>query len=156
LLFLTLFHILIIDVTARDLPYSLDPDRELSDFILGNYRIDHGLPSNILNHIHRTKDGYIWITSYNGVIRFDGAQFTVFNSENVDVFETDAFSVFAEEENGRLLLGTYGKGVYTYKNGAFKKLGSQNFNRIIESILIDNKGKILKTILTKDIEKYLK
>ncbi len=134
--------ILNINFFAENKPYSHDIDKKLSQYTLGNYRTDNGLPSNILNNIHQSKDGYIWITSYSGLIRFDGSIFTAFNKQNTDVFEMDSFSVFAEDENGRLLIGTYGKGVYTYKNGVFAKLGSEKFNEIIESILVDKNGDI--------------
>ncbi len=134
--FITL-QISVVNYAAQNLPYKLDPDKKFSQYILENYRTDSGLPSNILRNIHHAKNGYIWISSYDGLVRFDGTKFTVFNSQNTEIFKIDGFSVFAEDQNDRLLIGTFGNGVYTYKNGIFEKLGSKEFDEIIESILID-------------------
>ena len=48
------------------------------------YRFDHwtaetGLPQNIISAIRQTPEGYIWIATLDGLARFDGVRFTVFN-----------------------------------------------------------------------------
>src|SRR5262249_51330908 len=51
------------------------------------YRFDHwtadnGLPQNSVRDILQTRDGYIWLTTFDGLARFDGVRFTVFNKGN--------------------------------------------------------------------------
>ncbi len=43
---------------------------------------DQGLPQNSVNSILQTVDGYIWFTTLDGLVRFDGVKFTVFNKSN--------------------------------------------------------------------------
>jgi len=51
------------------------------------YRFDHwtadnGLPQNSVRDIVQTRDGYLWLTTFDGLVRFDGVRFTVFNKSN--------------------------------------------------------------------------
>ena len=51
------------------------------------YRFDHwttenGLPQNSVRKILQTSDGYIWMTTLDGLVRYDGVRFTVFNRAN--------------------------------------------------------------------------
>ncbi|MEK7833159.1 MAG: two-component regulator propeller domain-containing protein, partial [Acidobacteriota bacterium] len=51
------------------------------------YRFDHwttddGLPQNTVTSVVQTRDGYLWITTLDGLARFDGVRFTVFDKSN--------------------------------------------------------------------------
>ena len=51
------------------------------------YRFDHwtadnGLPQNSVRHSLQTRDRYLWLTTFDGLVRFDGVRFTVFNKSN--------------------------------------------------------------------------
>src|SRR5688572_5740043 len=51
------------------------------------YRFDHwttdnGLPQNTVRQMVQTSDGYLWFTTLDGLVRFDGVRFTVFNKAN--------------------------------------------------------------------------
>lgn len=39
-------------------------------------RPDHGLPIDEANAVLQTKDGYLWVGSYGGLLRFDGSDST--------------------------------------------------------------------------------
>ncbi len=54
-----------------------DPDQS-SDFILSNWKTGEGMPVNELNDLKETPDGYLWIGSHQGLIRFDGTRFESF------------------------------------------------------------------------------
>ena len=41
--------------------------------------VDSGLPENEVRGITQTPDGYLWIATFNGLVRFDGVHLTVFN-----------------------------------------------------------------------------
>src|SRR5690242_13710170 len=53
------------------------------------YTIDHwdtdtkeGLPNNEVIALTQTRDGYLWLGTLNGLVRFDGLHFTVFDENN--------------------------------------------------------------------------
>ena len=45
----------------------LDPSKAMSQYILNAWDTDNGLPSNNLNDITQTQDGYLWIASFSGL-----------------------------------------------------------------------------------------
>ncbi|HEY5443391.1 MAG TPA: two-component regulator propeller domain-containing protein, partial [Pyrinomonadaceae bacterium] len=43
---------------------------------------DEGLPQNSVRSILQTRDGYLWFTTNDGLVRFDGVHFRVFGKGN--------------------------------------------------------------------------
>lgn len=71
------------------------------------YRFDHwtadnGLPQNSVRDIAQTRDGYLWLTTFDGLVRFDGARFTVFNKSNSPGIITNRFVQLYEDRQGDL------------------------------------------------------
>ncbi len=49
-----------------------------------NWTIEDGLPVNAVNSITQDNDGFIWFTTYDGLVRFDGLNFKVYNHANTE------------------------------------------------------------------------
>ena len=47
-----------------------------------SWTVKDGLPVNSINGIVQDRTGYIWAATFDGLVRFDGLRFTVFNSAN--------------------------------------------------------------------------
>ena len=62
--------------------HALDPSLQLTQYGLDNWQIPEGLPQSSAQAIARTPDGYLWIGTQEGLARFDGVRFTVFDSDN--------------------------------------------------------------------------
>ena len=90
-----------------------------------SYKVEHydsknGMPNDFVMNTYQTKDGFIWMNSYSGYIRFDGKQFVSFNSGNTPVFKADnTSSLFTESEDSTLWFPTQGSGLVAYKKGRF-------------------------------------
>src|SRR5215470_1872656 len=57
--------------------YALDPTQPFSSYIQTRFTTDNGLPTNIINEIVQSPDGFLWISLGNGLVaRFDGQRFT--------------------------------------------------------------------------------
>src|SRR5258708_1658324 len=54
---------------------ALDPHRPASNYLRTTFTIEDGLPSNIVNDIVQTRDGFLWIGTPTGLVRFDGRHF---------------------------------------------------------------------------------
>src|SRR4051812_27837792 len=50
----------------------------ISDFIVSNWRAGDGLPANDIQELKETPDGYLWLGTYQGLVRFDGIKFQNF------------------------------------------------------------------------------
>ncbi len=71
------------------------------------YDATNGLPTSDANYVMGSKEGYIWIGNYNGVIRYDG---TAFDQINYSDGLTSARAIF-EDSHGRIWVGTNDNGV---------------------------------------------
>jgi PAS domain S-box-containing protein len=49
-------------------------------FVATQWTIDDGLPVNSVNAIVQTDDGYMWLGTFDGLVRFDGLDFSVYRS----------------------------------------------------------------------------
>ena len=83
------------------------------------YRIDRwttneGLPQNSITSLTQTRDGYLWMTTNDGLVCFDGVRFTIFNRNNSPVFPSNRLSSLFEDQRGRLWFHTEGGGVLFY------------------------------------------
>ncbi len=54
---------------------ALDPDRALTQYLSEQWTSRHGLPSNTVQAIAQTPDGFLWVGTQTGLARFDGARF---------------------------------------------------------------------------------
>jgi signal transduction histidine kinase/ligand-binding sensor domain-containing protein len=85
---------------------------------------DSGLPQNSVKAILQTRDGYLWFTTLDGAVRYDGAKFTVFNTTNSPGIRSNRFASMKESADGALWLGTEDGGLTRYQNGEFHTFGA--------------------------------
>ncbi|MEG1492394.1 MAG: two-component regulator propeller domain-containing protein [Oscillospiraceae bacterium] len=82
------------------------------------YNDSTGLPTSEANTVLQTQDGYIWIGSYGGLIRYDGNEYLNFGIQEGTLFDTGVRTLF-EDSKGNLWVGTNNNGVYHYENDDF-------------------------------------
>ncbi len=125
-----------------------EPVRELSvDFIGGKYGYSvalydntNGLPTAEANAIAQTSDGFVWIGSYSGLIRYDGRSFERFDSAKGF---SSVVSLFVDSRK-RLWVGTNDAGVIVIDGPDLKKYTKKNglVSLSVRSIAEDRKGNI--------------
>lgn len=98
--------------------------------LFGQYRFDtwttdNGLPQNGLREITQTPDGYLWFTTFDGLVRFDGVRFTAFNKNNTEGIINNRFTGLYSDKDGTLYATTMEDGVLTIgRNGVFSSYTS--------------------------------
>ncbi len=90
------------ELSLADETAELDMAAEFRGF---NFGKEHGLPDNDVRDILQTRDGYLWILTQEGLARFDGTGFTVFDRSNNPEFQSDDPRALAEDAQGRLWVG---------------------------------------------------
>ena len=85
---------------------ALDPNRSLNEFGHQAWLTENGLPQNTVQAIIQTRDGYLWIGTQEGLARFDGLNFTVFDKENTPAFKSNDIRFLHEDRQGRLWIST--------------------------------------------------
>ena len=105
------------------------------------YNNTNGLPTSDANSIVQTSDGFIWIGSYSGLIRYDGNEFYRYDS-NTGV--SSVVSLFSDSKD-RLWIGTNDSGIFMLKNEKFKAYDRAEglLSSSIRSMEEDNNGNIL-------------
>src|SRR5271165_3012321 len=62
-------------LAAMSLAFGLDPSRTLTQYAHRIWQTQQGLPQGTIYSILQTHDGYLWLGSQTGLIRFDGVRF---------------------------------------------------------------------------------
>ncbi|MFY7787018.1 MAG: ligand-binding sensor domain-containing protein, partial [Thermoflexibacteraceae bacterium] len=99
--------------------HHLTASQPVSRYVLNKWNKETGLPSNNLNGLIQTSDGYIWATSYSGIIRFDGTRFSLFDKDNLPLLNTNPTELLFERKDKTLLISTETSGVLQYANSSF-------------------------------------
>lgn len=105
------------------------------------YNSSNGLPTSEANAVIQTRDGFVWIGSYSGLIRYDGSSFYRYDASNG---VPNAISLF-EDSKDRLWIGTNDNGIVCYENGVFTPYGNTEGMKSpsIRAIAEDKDGNII-------------
>lgn len=98
----------------------LDPGKALTQFGLDTWTIDHGLPNATVNAVLQTREGYVWLATWDGLARFDGARFVVFGQR--DGLGNNGVRALHQDHRGDLWIGTNGGGLARLSQGRFSRL----------------------------------
>ncbi|MEQ9404541.1 MAG: two-component regulator propeller domain-containing protein [Cyclobacteriaceae bacterium] len=98
-----------------------------------------GLISNNLTSVNQTKDGFLWITTFNGIHRFDGSNFKLFDKENIDFLTTNAFYSVADDGEG-VIFASQGGGLLRYEAGEISPMTEFEVSSV-RKVIVDSKGR---------------
>jgi ligand-binding sensor domain-containing protein len=98
---------------------ALDPRKALTQYIHGVWQTEQGLPQNAVEAICQTRDGYLWLGTQEGLVRFDGVRFKVFDRRNTPGLPHTWISALFEDRAGNLWIGGRGTGLSRYRAGRF-------------------------------------
>jgi signal transduction histidine kinase/ligand-binding sensor domain-containing protein len=91
----------------------------LAQYEFDHWTTDDGLPQNTVNAILQTRDGYLWLATFDGLARFDGLQFAVFNKVNTKGIGGNRFDTLFEDSQGALWAVTDDSWLVKYQAGVF-------------------------------------
>jgi signal transduction histidine kinase/ligand-binding sensor domain-containing protein/CheY-like chemotaxis protein/HPt (histidine-containing phosphotransfer) domain-containing protein len=98
---------------------ALNPSLQLSQYILDQWQNPEGMPQNAAATIARTPDGYLWIGTQEGLARFDGARFVVFDISSETAIPNNMILVLYVDRSGKLWIGTQ-DGMAVLEDGRFR------------------------------------
>ena len=108
------------------------------------WRSEDGLPQNKIQVISQTPDGYLWIGTSGGLVRFDGVRFVVFDRSNTPAMRDDSILALCPTRDGSLWIGTEGGGLVRMLAGAWTAFGSNEglTNGFVRAITEDREGRL--------------
>jgi signal transduction histidine kinase/ligand-binding sensor domain-containing protein len=96
--------------------HGLDPGRRLTQYAHRVWQTEQGLREAGVNSLEQTHDGYLWLGTYAGLIRFDGVKLTTIPGSK-GILENMWIRSMVEDSDGRLWLATNGAGLVRLQNG---------------------------------------
>ena len=101
------------------------PQPAAAQYRVDQWTTDDGLPQNSVLALLQTRDGYLWAATPDGLVRFDGLTFTIYNKATTPGLTTNRFNALFESADGALWIGTEDRGVVRYRDAAFEAFGRQ-------------------------------
>ena len=110
---------------------ALEPDAQLSQLGHTAWRIRDGAFSGAVNDVTQTADGFLWIATDNGLLKYDGVRFSPVGSGTILALEA--------ARDGSLWFGT-GQSLFQMNHGQVEKIGGPEVH--VNSIRQDAHGTI--------------
>lgn len=85
------------------------------------WETEQGLPENSANAVVQAPEGYLWFATFAGLVRFDGANFTVFNPATTPDLPSDGVVNLHIDQSGRLWVSTL-KGLVWLEKGKWQRV----------------------------------
>lgn len=98
----------------------LDPAKALTQYRIDSWTVRDGLPQNSITAIIQTRDGYLWFGTQEGLARYDGRAFEIFDRRQ-GALPDNTVTTLLEDSSGRLWIGT-DNGLACYESGAFRTI----------------------------------
>ncbi len=119
-----------------------DPTKPITEYIHQSWQSGQGLPQNSVLSIAQTPDGYLWLGTEEGLVRFDGVRFTVFDKHSTPGLLHNQIIALLVDHRGDLWIGTNGGGLSRFSKGNFTAYTSRNglSNDSILSLFEDKAG----------------
>jgi len=98
---------------------AVDPARALTQYQNDRWETPQGLPQSTVQAMVRTRDGYLWVGTLDGLARFDGLSFTVFDGRTYPELGSGSVLALMQDAEGNLWIGRSGAAV-VYRDGHFR------------------------------------
>jgi signal transduction histidine kinase/ligand-binding sensor domain-containing protein len=105
--------------TSATTAYGLDPARALSQFVREEWGVERGFVGGVVRAIAETPDGYLWLGTDQGLVRFDGARFTLVSESDVSASGAAVLDL-AVDGNGDLWIRRRSPNVQRLSKGRFE------------------------------------
>lgn len=102
----------------------------------------NGLPQNTVNGLAQTPDGYLWLATFDGLARFDGVRFTIFDRGNSKGIVNNRFIKIFADKDGTIWAATENGVLTVYRDGEFTSYSTpEGLRETITAIEADAEGK---------------
>ncbi len=109
-----------------------------------SWTTDNGLPQNGIRSITQTPDGYLWLTTLDGLVRFDGVKFKVFNKSNSPGIISNRFWAVKAFADGSVWVATEAGELSIYRDGQFTSYRADQIPGVqVSGFVEDERGEAL-------------
>ncbi|MCS7089760.1 MAG: two-component regulator propeller domain-containing protein [Verrucomicrobiota bacterium] len=115
-----------------------------SPFLVENWSTGEGLPQSSVLTVIQDQNGYLWAGTLNGLVRFDGRRFTVFDSVNTPGLESSRIVLLHEDREGNFWIGTENAGVFWARPDGLRRvdIGRRTRDGCLRAVVQDRVGAV--------------
>jgi signal transduction histidine kinase/ligand-binding sensor domain-containing protein len=95
---------------------ALEPTTPLANYGRQSWGMENGLPQNTVQALVQTRNGFVWLGTEAGLVRFDGNSFAVFDKNSTPALPGNDVRCLLETRDGALWVGT-SEGLARWKDG---------------------------------------
>ncbi|NNE71680.1 MAG: hypothetical protein HKN29_15150, partial [Rhodothermales bacterium] len=100
---------------------------ELTQVQVDSWSVQHGLPLSAVDRAIQTRDGYIWLATQEGLVRFDGYGFETFRKSADGLRSNNIYSMY-EDARGTLWIGTRAGGLARFQEGRIQQVAIEGLD----------------------------
>ncbi len=122
---------------------ALEPSTTLASYARQSWVMENGLPQNTVQALAQTHDGFVWLGTEIGLVRFDGNSFVLFDRNSKPALPGNDVRCLFESRDGTLWIGT-SEGLASWKNGSMNVYTTATGlpGNAIRSLAQDGKGAV--------------
>ena len=122
------------------------------DYLVDVWAAEDGLPDSSVTAIAQTPDGYLWIGTYNGLVRFDGVRFVTFDPANTPALGHARVQALSVDNEGTLWINTFDGSLTSLRQGTFARewTGNQGMDPDVVR-LVSSAGRQVTFVLSRGI-----
>lgn len=120
---------------------ALPTDRAITQYVRKAWTVEQGLPHGTVRGLVQTPDGYLWLATYEGLVRFNGEELRIYDSTTSPEMLSIAIRMLALGPDGALWLGT-NAGLMRYRNERFETIALPGGPDIIGGMAVVSDGAV--------------
>jgi ligand-binding sensor domain-containing protein/two-component sensor histidine kinase len=120
--------------------FALNPSLDVSQYAHTSWKIRDGFPKGEISSIAQTHDGYLWLGTELGLIRFDGVKHVLWRPPGGQELPSNTIFSLLVTRDGALWIGT-AKGLASWKDGKLTRY-AELADRYIFKLLEDREGTV--------------
>lgn len=106
---------------------ALDPQKAITQYGHRVWKAQDGLPQDSVQAVAQTPDGYLWLGTRGGLVRFDGLQFTLIRGSTAQGLKPDIINALLVGKDGCLWIGQENEVLSRFKDGQFQSVDPLRF-----------------------------
>src|SRR3979411_2027341 len=105
---------------------ALEPAKRLDQYVRATWTVDRGLPQSTVLGLTQTRDGYLWIATQEGFVRFDGQEFVTYDKNSYPQIVSNMGVSIRGAKDGTLYIGTVDGGLVRMRGDQIDVLTEAN------------------------------